>query len=63
MSKSKTSQEEPTRPRPVDPATGRQLDEHGLPISGPARIAALRGKPDPAAPDATNEPAAAGGGA
>lgn len=42
------TQEEPTAPRPVDPATGRQLDEHGLPLSGPARVAALKGEPDPA---------------
>ncbi|HEX8224471.1 MAG TPA: hypothetical protein VF605_11705 [Allosphingosinicella sp.] len=44
-----TTQEEPTRPRPVDQATGRQLDAFGLPLSGPARIRALteRGKKDP----------------
>ena len=43
-----TTQEEPTRPRPVD-AAGRQLDEFGLPLSGPARIRALAelGKRDP----------------
>jgi hypothetical protein len=48
------TQEEPTRPRPVD-ANGRQLDRFGLPLSGPARAAALAGKPDPAL--AEDEPA------
>lgn len=44
----KTSQEEPTAPRPVD-ANGRTLDRYGLPISGPARAAVLAElkKPDP----------------
>lgn len=43
-----------TQPRPTN-AQGRQLDEHGLPINGPARRRALeaRGRTDPAA-----EPAA-----
>jgi hypothetical protein len=43
-----TTQEQPTRPRPTD-AMGRQLDEYGLPLSGPARDRALSelGKPDP----------------
>lgn len=45
--KVKPTQEKPTRPRAVDPKTGRQLDEHRLPISGPARVAALAGRPDP----------------
>lgn len=49
MSDPVTIQAEPTQPRPVDPATGRQLDEYGLPLSGPARVARLAelGKPDP----------------
>lgn len=42
----KVTQEEPTAPRPVDP-NGRTLDRWGLPISGPARAAALDGKTDP----------------
>lgn len=38
----------PTAPRPVD-AQGHDLDEWGLPISGPARLRRLGelGKPDP----------------
>lgn len=56
-----TSQDEPTRPRARD-ENGRMLDEHGLPLAGPARLAALDGKPDPALeaaepadePDASN---------
>jgi hypothetical protein len=40
------TQNEPTKPRPRD-AAGRELDEHGLPLSGPARIRALDGRPDP----------------
>ncbi len=36
-----------TLPRPRN-AAGLELDAHGLPINGPARIAALAGKPDPA---------------
>ncbi|KQO58845.1 hypothetical protein [Sphingomonas sp. Leaf257] len=51
----KTTQADPTQPRPVD-ATGRTLDQWDLPVSGPARLKALGGKPDPAlaeaAPDA-----------
>lgn len=43
----KTTQADPTKPRPVDD-TGRTLDQWGLPISGPARLKALAGKPDPA---------------
>lgn len=35
-----------TRARPTD-KQGHQLDEHGLPVNGPARIRALAGKPDP----------------
>lgn len=42
----KTTQGEPTAPRPVD-QNGRTLDEYGLPLNGPARLAALDGKPDP----------------
>ncbi len=44
--KTETTQAEPTAPRATN-ATGRAIDEHGLPLSGPARIAALDGKPDP----------------
>ena len=49
MSSDETTQAKPTQPRPVDPGTGRQLDEYGLPLSGPARVARLAelGKPDP----------------
>lgn len=47
----KVTQDKPTQPRPTD-QTGRQLDRFGLPLSGPARIAALAGKPDPALADA-----------
>lgn len=43
----KTTQADPTQPRPVD-ATGRTIDQWGLPVSGPARLKALGGKPDPA---------------
>ncbi len=32
-----TVQADPTQPRAVDTASGLLLDEHGLPISGPAR--------------------------
>lgn len=32
-----TTQAEPTAPRPIDADTGLELDEHGLPTSGPAR--------------------------
>lgn len=45
--KKETTQDEPTKARPVDD-DGNVLDEHGLPISGPARAAALKGKQDPA---------------
>lgn len=57
----KVNQDEPTRPRPVD-GNGRQLDAHGLPLGGPARVAALAkiGKPDPFEdPQAWGEPAPA----
>lgn len=47
----KTTQDDPTQPRPVDD-TGRTLDQWGLPLSGPARLAALKGKPDPALAEA-----------
>lgn len=40
------TQADPTQPPPTDDA-GRPIDEHGLPLNGPARIAALAGKPDP----------------
>ena len=43
----KFTQDDPTAPRPVSPE-GRTLDTHGLPLNGPARVAALGGKPDPA---------------
>jgi len=36
----KSTQDPPTRPRPMS-KDGRQLDGFGLPIAGPARIAAL----------------------
>lgn len=38
----------PTAPRAVD-ANGREIDQWGLPINGPARVRALAelGKPDP----------------
>ncbi|MFV3460642.1 hypothetical protein [Sphingomonas sp. DC2300-3] len=44
----KTTQADPTAPRPVDP-DGRQRDDWGLPLNGPARARALglAGKPDP----------------
>lgn len=32
------TQGEPTQPRAVDEATGLQLDQWGLPLSGPARL-------------------------
>lgn len=44
----------PTAPRKVD-GQGRELDQWGLPLNGPARIRALEklGKPDPnVAPEA-----------
>lgn len=31
------AQAAPTRPRAIDPDTGLELDEYGLPTSGPAR--------------------------
>ncbi|QHL90699.1 hypothetical protein GVO57_07440 [Sphingomonas changnyeongensis] len=37
----------PTQPRPAN-AAGYLLDGHGLPLSGPARLRALDGRPDPA---------------
>jgi len=49
----------PTQPRPRDSA-GRDLDEYGLPLPGPARAKALAalGKPDPhIEPDAWRTPA------
>ena len=51
MSKAKVSASDPnpvTQPRPVD-AAGRELDQWGLPLNGPARARALAeaGKPDP----------------
>lgn len=48
MSNPKRTQEKPTKPVAVDD-NGRALDEFGLPLGGPARIAALAkaGKPDP----------------
>ena len=65
MTKPKMTQDEPTRPRDVCPETGRQIDEFGLPISGPARARKLAeiGKPDPrdaaeakaASPEASKE--------
>lgn len=47
-SKGKTTQEKPTQPRPLD-AAGRELDQWGLPFSGPARARRLAelNKPDP----------------
>lgn len=33
----KATQAEPTAPRARDPKSGLELDEHGLPLSGPAR--------------------------
>lgn len=42
------TQDKPTAPQPVD-ANGRLLDQFGVPLNGPARIAALAEleKPDP----------------
>lgn len=37
VGRGEVGQAEPTQPRAVDTASGLQLDEHGLPISGPAR--------------------------
>ncbi|MDQ1229274.1 hypothetical protein [Sphingomonas sp. SORGH_AS_0879] len=53
----KSSQAKATQPRPVDEA-GRTLDRWGLPLSGPARLAALDGKPDPALAESADQPAA-----
>jgi hypothetical protein len=61
MSKPKPTQAEPTQPQPRDEA-GRALDRHGLPLSGPARLRALNGRTDPAAPQA-EQPADAQGAA
>lgn len=48
MSSASSDPAAPTAPRPVD-AQGHDLDEWGLPISGPARVRRLAelGKPDP----------------
>ena len=35
------TQAEPTQPRAIDPNTGLELDEHDLPLSGPARVKAM----------------------
>jgi hypothetical protein len=35
-----------TQLRPTD-ENGRELDVHGLPLNGPARLRALAGRPDP----------------
>ncbi len=51
------TQDEPTQPRPRD-AAGRELDGHGLPRSGPARLRALAGRPDPALAETASEGAA-----
>lgn len=60
-----TTQDQPTQP-PARDAQGFELDEWGLPVTGPARIAALErlGRPDPiidpegwAAPDVDPTPA------
>jgi hypothetical protein len=54
----KTTKADATQPRPVD-ETGRTLDHWGLPLSGPARLAALGGKPDPALEAEAEAPAPA----
>ena len=48
MSKAKPEDSLPTQPRRTD-AQGRELDQWGLPLNGPARQRALdaAGKPDP----------------
>ena len=51
-----TTQDDPTRPRPVDDL-GQLLDGHGLPINGPGRAAALKGRPDPALEAPADAPA------
>ncbi|WP_336958750.1 hypothetical protein [Sphingobium aquiterrae] len=56
------SQAQPTAPRPVD-AMGRELDQWGLPLNGPARARALAAlqKPDPnIVPEAWAEKASSG---
>lgn len=56
----KIEQDAPTAARPVD-VSGRELDQWGLPINGPARARALEeiGKPDPHfEPEAWAAPAA-----
>jgi hypothetical protein len=50
------TQDEPTRPVERDEA-GRVLDAHGLPVSGPARLAALDGRPDPRDATPPSDPA------
>lgn len=40
------TQADPTQPPATDDA-GRPIDTFGLPLNGPARAAALAGKPDP----------------
>lgn len=42
----RVTQEAPTKPVKRD-AQGYALDAYGLPLSGPARLRALDGKPDP----------------
>lgn len=42
--KPKVTQAEPTQPRKVDPDTGLELDEYDLPLSGPARVKALKAR-------------------
>lgn len=51
------SRAQPTLPPPIDPKTGLELDEHGLPTSGPARASWLaeRRIADPAVIVADNE--------
>jgi hypothetical protein len=41
-----TTQDDPTAPRPVD-GNGFELDRWGLPLVGPARVAALVERTDP----------------
>lgn len=51
------TQAEPTAPVPVDPETGLELDQFGLPTSGPARTRWLadRGIDDPALNERADE--------
>ena len=50
-----TTQDDPTAPRPVA-NNGLVLDAWGLPLCGPARVAALAGGADPALqPPAAND--------